>query len=128
MSEAQTKDPHSYRDHLHNLIKDPNFGLLLDADRWWRDKHPNDERPQAAFRLGSSERFQKQFITLWELFDHPDDFRHCLKKLAEEVFWIRSKYAFSTIVSATATSRHILERLHPLIETPADKVRLELLH
>jgi hypoxanthine-guanine phosphoribosyltransferase len=120
----------SYRERLRELINDPHFGVLLHADRWWRERRSRQENgsPRAAFKLGSSERFQKEFITLWELFDHATEFQECLNQLAQEVRWIRGKYPFSTIVTSTATSRHILERLHPLIETPEDKIRLEFLH
>lgn len=118
----------TYRDQLRILINKPEYGLLLNADKWWKEGHPETEAPQAAFKLGSSERFQKEFITLWELFDHSDEADLCLKHLADEVRSIRTKYSFSTIVSATATSRHILERLHSRIETPEDKIRLEFMH
>jgi|GEM_PF-3354771 hypothetical protein len=121
-------EPKPYREKLRKTINDPEFGVLINADEWWRDRHPGTRKVKAAFQLGSSERFQKEFITLWELFDHRKDFDECVERLAELIAVIRRETPFTSIVSCTATSRHILERLHARIESPKEKIRIEYLH
>jgi hypothetical protein len=88
-----------YRKELRDLIKNPDYGILLNADDWWREQqarirvrnrtqNDGDSTPKvledadseidsAAFRLATSTRFQKEFVSLWELFDHTNEYKVC---------------------------------------------------
>ena len=94
-----------YRKELRDLIKNPDYGILLNADDWWREQqarirvrklahNDGDSTPEvledsdseidsAAFRLATSTRFQKEFVSLWELFDHTNEYKVCSTALAD---------------------------------------------
>lgn len=79
-----------FSERLQSLIDDPESGILLDANVIWnkrqREKKASSETAvetqRAAFELASG-RFQRKFVTLWELFDHPEEFEICLNELTE---------------------------------------------
>jgi hypothetical protein len=150
------EDFDSYRNELRNFIEAPENGILLNADTWWQEQQkriasggtpPNhggktaavavsDETSKldetkgskATFRLATSMRHQKEFISLWELFDHPVEFADCCDALVERAKSIRSKNPYSTIVTCTATAKHLLERIHSRIETDQEPVQVHYLH
>ena len=139
-----------YRKELRDLIKNPDYGILLNADDWWREQqarirvrklahNDGDSTPEvledahseidsAAFRLATSTRFQKEFVSLWELFDHTNEYKVCSTALADLAKSIRQVNPFSAIVTCTATAKHLLERIHSLVETEREPVQVHYLH
>lgn len=119
---------------LKKFIENPASGMLLDADDLWKSRNPSAESfdsmsdsKGAAFELVSG-RYQKKFITLWELFDHPEEFKQCLEALAQKAREIRTggRY-FSTVVTSSPTSRYLMEHLHARIEDDQDPVAVHYL-
>jgi orotate phosphoribosyltransferase len=101
---------------LRRIIADQRHGILLDA-RKQHDENGIERRVErAAFQL-SSNRYQRQFVTLWGVFDKQWLFEDCMEHLARYIIELRKKYWFRTIVTCTATALHILEHLQARIET-----------
>lgn len=100
-------------------------GMLLNADKVWESK-TGQVTDRAVFKL-HSDRLQKEFVTLWELFDEPQDFERCVSELAEAAKEIRQQTPFTSIITCTPTARHITDHLHSKIEGDREKVDVQYL-
>ena len=114
---------------LRQIIADPNNGMLLDARDHHRRVSPRDTHIKNPAFLSTSGQYQRQFVTAWGLFDKPWFFEDCMERLADRAAKIRAEEGkwFSTIVTCSATGRHIMEHLQSRIETSDDPVRLHYL-
>jgi orotate phosphoribosyltransferase len=113
----------AYADKLRALIEKPESRMLLKASEYG----PVGERKaDAAFQLTSG-AFLTEFITLWELFDHRREFKEFIAKFAEKAQEIHQENPYAAIVTATATSKHILEHAHALIEGDRYKISVHYL-
>ena len=113
MSEEEIRRWTAYRDKLHRIICAPENGMLLDATRYLDPSGETIEIPGAAFHLTSG-RYRRQFISIWELFDHPVEFDECIGMLVERAAMIRRKIgAFNMIVTCTHTSREMVRHMRP---------------
>jgi orotate phosphoribosyltransferase len=75
----------------------------------------------------SSGRFHDEFITLWELFDERDLFSACIDQLAALARRVRVEKGYTTIVTSTATAKHLVEYVHARIESADDRITLRYL-
>src|SRR5271157_1602052 len=119
-------DP-AYRQELREVLgKKPR--VILNANDWYAARVekglPRPER--AAFQLATSHRCQREFVCLWELFGEPE-FKKCVEVLTSTADFIRQKTPFTTIVTATAIAKHLVELIHALVETEREPVRVEAL-
>jgi hypoxanthine-guanine phosphoribosyltransferase len=112
-----------YRTKFHALLRNKKTGMRFDANEWW-EKERGQKTYRAAFRLGTSDTHQREFLSLWELFDETDEFKECLKVLARRA---RSLRPYTTIVICTSTARYMMELLHAELETDLERVRIEYL-
>lgn len=104
-----------FAEDFRRFLKDPESGMLLNADaEYRRQKGIQGGLVKAAFKL-SGKKFYKEFITLWELFDHRKMFESCLERIVEMARRIYAENPFSQIVTCTSTGRelgaNICERL-----------------
>lgn len=111
----------SYAARLLKFIKNKENGALLDAqsDDWLK-------KPAEAFELTSG-RYQRYFITLWPLFENPEEFSACVQAVADKALKIQAKTPFSAIVSSTTTTKHLLDRVHSIIEAPGERLDVSFL-
>lgn len=75
----------------------------------------------------ASGMFARQFISLWELFDHLDEFNDCIEKLAQKTLAIRRDRPFSHIVSITDTARELVNHILPVVNESYDKSNFSLI-
>jgi signal transduction histidine kinase/hypoxanthine-guanine phosphoribosyltransferase len=115
-----------YRQKLHAIFRNNRIGMRFNANDWWKLQGGSSTK-RAAFRLGTSIRYQTEFLSFWELFDNSEEFGECLDVLVRKARSIRASRPFTTVVTCTATGKYILEQLHPKLETPLERVRLEYL-
>lgn len=118
----------AYRSELREVIRS-RPRIVMDATNWFREDGAHSSSRGPAFRLGSSDRCQREFVCLWELFDESDVFPICLDRASDLVNHIRDNNSpFTTIVTATVTAKHIVDQLHAKIETNSEKVRVVFLN
>ncbi len=96
---------------LDRMLFVPEYGVVL---------KPNDVAGHAmkAFEL-SSGRIQEEFVTSWELYDEPEELKICVDALAAEVVKLLQIEAFSSLVTCTATSRHLVEYIQSRLAASA---------
>ena len=105
----------SYNKELYEIIAHGENGLLLNADDWYGRE---SAAGRAAFKLQSSGKCQKEYITFWELFDHWTDLKKCGEMVALKIREIGKKQAFNTIVTCSPPARYLLQLIHHQIERP----------
>ncbi len=90
---------------LDRMLQVPEFGLVL---------KPSDFGEQEAFHteLGTL----LEFVTIWELYDEPGELDTCVRALVELARRLFKHAAFSSLVTCTATGRHLVEYIHAHIE------------
>ena len=113
----------TYGQTLKAMFRKNAEGIRFNANDWW-EKERNERTTRAAFRLGTSDRHQREFLSLWELFDEPAKFKDCLSVLSRKAQTIRP---FTTVVTCTATAKYMLELLHADLETDLERVQIEYL-
>jgi hypothetical protein len=116
------------REKLRELITDPHYGMILNANRLWDERHrlPPTSTQDAAFRL-VSRKIQREFVTLWELFDEREVFAGVMQDFANAAKEIYRQTPFDTIVTCTTTSKHILNHVHSMIEEPDVRINAQYL-
>ena len=103
-------EPVFQRGYLDRIILLPEFGLLLRA---------SEVNPDASCFLTGSGRKQEEFLTIWELFDEPDELSLFITGLADFVQSLMKRESFSSLVTATSTGRHLVEFIHSRIDKSA---------
>jgi orotate phosphoribosyltransferase len=103
------------QDSLREAICAPERGMLLDAGEVWQ-RHRARTSDQVLF-LTSSGRYHRQFVSLWELFDQRDLLNQCVDRMAEIARQVRDEKGYTTIVTSTLVAKHLVERVHALIES-----------
>lgn len=93
------------------------YGMLLNADEYWR-RGGDESEGRAAFKLRASGRCQKEYVTLWEIFDHTSLLAKCKTMLTVKVKEIRRANPFTTIVSCSPPGKYLLQAIHTDIEKP----------
>ncbi len=104
-----------YSEDLSRLIDNPSAGLLLDAEIDY-DSDGNEVPREGAVFLLTSGKYRRKFVSLWELFDHPDELKNCVNALVARAVGIGREHHFNTIVTCTPTAREILHHVQPLLE------------
>ena len=116
MTEEETKEWAQYREELREFVCSPENGMMLDAERYLDPSGKTIEIKGAAFYLTSG-RYRRQFISIWELFDHPDEFDRCIAMLVRRAVLIYEKERlFNTIVTCTHTARELVRHVRPMLE------------
>lgn len=103
------------RKMLHDLLRRPESGLVLKASDYFPESCPN--RELAAFRLITN-ACQREFVTLWELFDHHAEFEACARELAREILNIRKQKRFAYAAAGSPAAKQLLDYVHAWIEAP----------
>lgn len=103
---------------LKRIIADRKNGMLVGPAVTRRDDKSLAYEPNEVY-VGPSGGIQRHFITLWPLFEKPLYFDDCMDHLADLARQTRERDGnfFTTIVTCTATARHLMEHLQPRIET-----------
>lgn len=107
-----------YRIKLREFMLSKESGIVLNADKDYENKNPGKKSDgRAVFKLHSG-LIVKEFVTIWELFDHGEVFRKCMEMLTIKAKEIYSKTHFSKIVTCTTTAKelatYVLGQLHIL--------------
>jgi hypothetical protein len=115
----------TYREKLREFITSKESGMLLLAEDFFPEFKNEDKsgelRKVAAFHL-ASDRFREKFVSLWELFDHRNEFNDCIGQLTKRAVAIyEAGYAFNTIVTCTHTARELVRHLRPEVERQLDR-------
>ena len=90
----------TYRQELKDFLVKPENGILLNATDYV-SKKPNEDDIKALFHLGSGV-FREQFLSIWELFDYPDEFKRCMQMLADKILWLKKRFDFSVVATCTS--------------------------
>src|SRR5271157_2541797 len=121
--EPETIDWEQYAEELHRIIKEPKRGIVLDANQ----EFPSvTSKKTAAFELPSG-RFQREFLTLWELFNERPAFDDCMKKFTKKAQQIYAMSPFSVMCACTETSKYIMEYTHGELDVGGVEVELRYL-
>lgn len=116
MTESEIERWKAYRDELQAFILVPENGIWLEAEKYLDPSGKLHHIPGAAFHLTSG-RYRREFISMWELFDHPAEFDRCIDMLVERAVLIyKREQSFNTIVTCTHTAREIVRHLRPKLE------------
>jgi orotate phosphoribosyltransferase len=115
-----------FRVRLRVAIGEPRRRMLLRAGEVWRQHDPGAPPRRAVFET-SSGRFHDEFITLWELFDERELFSACVERLAGLARQVRDEKGYTTIVTSTATAKHLVEYVHAKIESADDRIAVRYL-
>ena len=75
----------------------------------------NQQLAKASFQLVSG-RYQREFVTLWELFDHDDLAAKCMDMLALQARLIRRDAPYDGIITCTPIADLLMERIHAKLE------------
>lgn len=101
--------------------------MVLNADsEFERRKQENSER-RAAFKLHSGVAV-KEFVAMWEMFDHREEFDLCISELVEKALAIREDTYFSRIVTTTPTGRELGRHVYNSIQEFDNTTPLSLYH
>lgn len=103
-----------YSDDLRCQIEEDGSNVILRAEDFCAECEHGDEEP-ALFALASG-RYVSEFVSLWQLFDQ-ERFDELGDRLAEKILEIQRSTAFDAIVTCTITARHLLNSVHPKIES-----------
>lgn len=101
-----------YRSRLRCIIAEDQDHIRLlanhtyDADGNLIDS-PTDD---AAFELTSG-RLQREFVSLWGLFERAEEFAECVGHLSELARTLRRSTGYSAIVTCTATAKHLMDQV-----------------
>lgn len=112
-----------FRRLLRDAIKDPGRQMLLRADAVWRQHNPGGAPCRPVFETTSG-RYHDEFVTLWKLFDERDLFTACVYRLTELARRARDEKGYTTIVTSTATAKHLVEYVHAKIESADDRIEV----
>ena len=121
-------DWNAYAAELRNVIRNDSTSsdseMVLNAN----DYFPGCGRTtgRAAFEL-TSRRFQREFVTLWELFDEREPFHRCVTMLATLAKEIYEKTPFAVILTCTETAKCLMWHVHPLLNMGGDLIRPQYL-
>src|SRR5262245_37727046 len=101
----------SYRDRLRAFVASSQSEMIVNADEHYDRQQPGKNAGgRAAFKLQSG-LVVKEFLAIWELFDHRHEFEECVQKLAERIHEIGQRQPFSMIVSCTQTTKELVNHL-----------------
>ncbi len=100
-----------YADTLKSFIEDKENGILLEA----KDYAKGEDKENAYFEL-TSKKFSKEFLTIWELFDHSKPFKACIRLLSEKALEIRKERFFDLLVTSTSTAKELVNHIKPIID------------
>ena len=115
MANRTEKEWRRYWQELRRFIKEPKSGLLLDAEVDYDAEGNQLVTPGAVFKLTSG-KLRRHFVSLWELYDHPEAFRTCVSALAAKAIEIRRRHRFDSVVTCTHTARELLNHIQPKVE------------
>jgi hypothetical protein len=101
---------------LLDAIGDRSRGFLIDAREYLKTEF-GEEPYNPAFRLITN-ACQREFLSLWKLFDWPSLLEYTAKTLTEEILAIRSAKPFNIAVTNSPVAWRLLEYLHPWVEEP----------
>ncbi len=120
-----TPELHEYRETLHDLIHSSESNMLLFASERFNKEGNKEQVPNGVFEL-VSRRFQREFITLWELFKLEDDggFETCMTNLALLARKVREKTPYEGIITCTPTAHLLMEQIHARVEFERDPLSL----
>jgi hypothetical protein len=112
------------RDKLVQAIEHPKQGsqVLLHANDFLTANEKKAGR-QAVFEL-SSRAWQEEFLSLWPIFEDRELFEECLRAFAKLALTIQDEKPYSHIITCTQTSKYLMDRVHSLIETRENRVRV----
>ncbi len=116
----------AFRDRLRDAIKDPQRRMLLRASDVWRQHDPSGSPCRPVFET-SSHHCHDEFVTLWGLFEESKLFAECIDHLAALARQVRDEKGYTTIVTSTATARHLVEYVHSKIESANDRIAVRYL-
>lgn len=116
-----------YRQRLSKFVASPESAMIMDADREWRSRNNGDSGARSAFKLLSGQ-VVKRFVTIWELFDHREEFEECLEMLTKKALEIRARVRFSRIVTATPSARELAYSLFARIQERGFDPELNVSH
>lgn len=94
----------TYSEELRDFIRDKKSGMLLSANDY------STKSSTAYFELTSG-KIAKEYITIWELFDHPKEFSKCIDKLAQEARILHGISPFTKIVTSTNTAKELVSHI-----------------
>ena len=117
-------DWNAYAGELRDFMRAPSSGMILNANDYFEGC--KKETGRAAFKLSSC-RFQREFVTLWELFDEREPFHRCVKMLAARAWEIYATTPFSVILTCTETSKCLMWHIHPSLDLGGDLIRPQYL-
>lgn len=112
-----------YRDRLRQMIDEPEYRLLLNADDYWERDGGGKSRGRAAFMVPPSGHCLKNYISLWEIFDHGEELEELGQEVARIASEIRRDKLFTMIVTCSPPSRLLLQLFHDRIETISDPAK-----
>ena len=104
-----------YRDRLRAFIERRDSRMLLDATVDYDADGTAIHCPRAAFQLTSG-RYQRKFVSLWELFDDMEELEQCLEQLKNRALQISKEHHFNTIVTCTHPASELVRHVRPRIE------------
>src|SRR5262249_17253499 len=101
--------------------------MVIHADEEWSLRYKQDSGGRAGFKLQNGQ-IVKQFITIWELFDHRQELKKCIVKLTEKASEIRQRVNFSKIITATTTAKELAENLFDSLRNKIPEQELAIGH
>lgn len=116
-----------YREVLNSFVASSQSRMVINADQEWYSKHKQDSGGMAGFKLQNGE-VVKEFVTIWELFDHREEFRQCIDMLAAKAREIWRRIRFTKIVSASPTARELAEYLFHVLRSEMPEQELTVSH
>jgi|GEM_PF-6897426 len=122
-SSPKSADLEQYATKLAAFLNDPASGVI----RWPEDNRPtgseNDSARRVLFEV--SGQLQDRYVSMWHFFAHREAFRECVRMFALLVRDIRRKFPFSTIVTDSPTTRHLVDASHAEIEAKDEVVEVK---
>lgn len=116
-----------YRDELNAFTSSPRSRMIINADEEWQSKNRQDSAGMAGFKLQNGE-VVKEFVTIWELFDHREEFHKCIEMLAGKAEEIYGRLRFTKIISASPTARELAEYLFDALKRKLPEQELSVTH
>ena len=102
----------SYRDRLRDFVASGKSGMIYNADHIYNLKTGTSARNGAGFKLLSGQ-IVKEFVTIWELFDHRTEFETCIDELTQRAIEIHDQVDFTSIVTCTQPTRELVTHIYP---------------
>ena len=92
---------------IRRFMLSPASGMLMDAATDFESKRPGDgPGGRAAFQLNSGIAV-KQFLTIWEMFDHRQELRRCTNELVRMARELIERLHYTKVATCTATAREL---------------------